>query len=99
MSKFAITGPNTLSGEIEVKGAKNSALKILPAALLSTEPLTIHNLPKIEDVQHALSLLADLGAVINQDGSDCRIEIKEIKQTALSSFANKLRASIVFTGP
>ena len=47
MSKFIIEGPTKLSGEIDVKGAKNSALKIIPTAILSTEPIRINNLPNI----------------------------------------------------
>ncbi len=66
MSKFIINGPSKLSGEIEVKGAKNAALKIIPAALLSSEEIEISNLPDIEDIKKALNLLKDLGAKITK---------------------------------
>lgn len=100
MSTFVIEGKAKLGGEISVKGAKNSALKIIPAALLSAQPLTITNLPMIEDVVQALELLADLGANINRKGSECHIQIKDVASIELKpKFANKLRASIVFVGP
>lgn len=100
MSKFIIEGQANLGGEIAVKGAKNAALKIIPAALLSREALTITNLPQIEDVRQALDLLADLGAKIELDGSRCQVQVEQVATTELKAhFANKLRASIVFVGP
>ena len=54
MPKFIINGGHKLSGEIVVKGAKNAALKIIPAALLSEDTITIHNLPKIEDIKKCI---------------------------------------------
>jgi len=99
MAKFIIEGSSKLSGEIAVKGAKNSALKILPAALLSAEKITIKNLPKIEDVDLAINLLRVLGAQTRREGDVLEVQIKEIAKVELNSLANKLRASIVFTGP
>lgn len=99
MAKFIIEGRALLSGEIAVKGAKNSALKILPAALLSDEKITIKNLPQIEDVDLAIKLLEVLGAQTSREGDTLEVQIKEIANAGLNSLANKLRASIVFTGP
>jgi len=99
MAKYLIEGGSRLHGEIRVKGAKNLALKIIPAALLSTETITITNLPDIEDVRQTLAILADLGASIERDGETCRIRIEKIKKSHLAEQAHKLRASIVFTGP
>lgn len=100
MSKFIIQGKAKLSGEIKVSGAKNAALKIIPAALLSADLLTINNLPNIEDVKHALDLLTDLGADIKFGKNSCQIQIAEITKNELNpKQANKLRASVVFTGP
>lgn len=100
MSKFIIQGKAKLSGEIKVSGAKNAALKIIPAALLSADLLTINNLPNIEDVKHALDLLTDLGADIKFGKNSCQIQIAEITKNELNPRqANKLRASVVFTGP
>lgn len=100
MSKFIIEGPAELSGEIRVRGAKNAALKIIPAAILSSTEITVTNLPLIEDVELALNLLTDLGATIERDKNSCRINTEKIDKSELSrQWADKLRASIVFTGP
>lgn len=100
MAKFIIKGGQKLHGEIQVKGAKNAALKILPAALLSTEKITITNLPQIEDTERALELLNYLGAKIEKQPNRCEIEIKKISTNELSpEFAKKFRASIMFVGP
>ncbi len=100
MSKFIINGPAKLSGEIKVKGAKNSALKILPAALLSEEKITIKNLPLIEDIDRSFELLKELGAQVARSGHSGEISIKNFRTNEVSSkIANKLRASIMFVGP
>ena len=100
MPKLIIQGQTKLSGEIEVKGAKNAALKIIPAALLSSEKITITNLPDIEDISRALELAGDLGASVKRGKNKCEIEIKKITKNELDpKFANKFRASIMFAGP
>ena len=100
MPKFIINGGKKLTGEIAVKGAKNSALKIIPAAILSNETITINNIPDIEDVQKSLELLTDLGAKIEMNGSSAIISTKEINRTELlPKLADKFRASIMFVGP
>ncbi len=101
MSKFIIQGSASLSGEIEVNGAKNSALKIIPASILSKEKITINNLPEIEDIKNSLRLIEDLGAKVQKKGKK-KIEIDPslIKKTEISpKRANKFRASIMFAGP
>ncbi|PLX27884.1 UDP-N-acetylglucosamine 1-carboxyvinyltransferase [Candidatus Parcubacteria bacterium] len=100
MSKFLIKGPNKLKGEITVKGAKNSALKIIPASILSSDEIKITNLPKIEDVDKAMELLSDLGANIDKKESQAKISTDTIKKTDINpKLANKFRASIMFVGP
>lgn len=101
MPKFIINGPAELKGEISVKGAKNAALKIIPAAILSTETITITNIPQIEDVKQALALLEDLGAKIDYPHPDTAIiDPSGIKKTELNpAFANKFRASVMFVAP
>jgi UDP-N-acetylglucosamine 1-carboxyvinyltransferase len=100
MSKFIIQGQNPLSGEIEVKGAKNSALKIIPASILSEETITIKNLPQIEDIGKALELLSYLGANINHNGSEVEINTKNIDKSELEpKLADKFRTSMMFVGP
>lgn len=100
MSKFIIQGQAKLQGEIDVKGAKNAALKIIPASLLSEEKISISNLPNIEDVDKALGLIQDLGGTISRNRNEVEIETKNINKPELNAeFAKKFRASIMFTGP
>lgn len=100
MSKFVIQGGSRLSGEIKVSGAKNAALKIIPAAILSQEKMVINNLPSIEDTNRALELAEDLGAIIRREKNYCEIQITKLSKKELDpDFANKLRASIMFVGP
>jgi UDP-N-acetylglucosamine 1-carboxyvinyltransferase len=100
MSKFLIKGGAKLSGEIAVKGAKNSALKIIPAAILSKQPITIKNTPEIEDVDRSLELLESLGAIIKRTGQKIVIDTSKIKDTTLEpKLADKFRGSIMFVGP
>ncbi|HRH21920.1 MAG TPA: UDP-N-acetylglucosamine 1-carboxyvinyltransferase [bacterium] len=100
MPKFVITGGAKLSGTIAVKGAKNAGLKIIPAAILSQDKITIHNLPDIEDISRSFDILTDLGATVARDGDAYVVDTSSIKHTELKhSLANKLRASIMFVGP
>lgn len=100
MSKFIITGGEKLGGEIAVKGAKNSALKIIPAAILSSETITINNLPEIEDIGKSFDLLVDLGATVTRQGDSATISTKDINKTELSAkLADKFRTSVMFVGP
>lgn len=100
MSKFVIQGGSHLSGEIKVSGAKNAALKIIPATILSKEKITIKNLPNIEDINRALELAENLGANIYRADNYCEIQIAELNKKELdNNFANKLRASVMFVGP
>lgn len=100
MPKFLITGGAPLSGEITVKGAKNSAIKIIPAAILSEKPITIKNLPLIEDVDRSLELLESLGAIVSRHKNTAIIDTKKIKTVELErKLADKFRGSIMFVGP
>ncbi|MCK4554738.1 UDP-N-acetylglucosamine 1-carboxyvinyltransferase, partial [Candidatus Parcubacteria bacterium] len=100
MSKFIIQGQSALSGEIEIKGAKNAALKIIPAALLSSEKITITNLPNIEDIDKAISMIKDLGANVKRQNNVLEIQTSNISNNKLSiEQASKFRASIMFVGP
>jgi UDP-N-acetylglucosamine 1-carboxyvinyltransferase len=100
MSKFLIKGGAKLSGEIAVKGAKNSALKIIPAAILSKQPITIKNIPEIEDVDRSLELLESLGAIVTRTKQKAIIDTSRVKDTTLEpKLADKFRGSIMFVGP
>lgn len=100
MSKFIINGQKPLSGEIKIKGAKNLALKVIPASILSAEPMTISNLPKIEDINKSLQLIREMGFNVEIKGSKVIIESKNVKTFELSDkLADKFRTSIMFVGP
>jgi UDP-N-acetylglucosamine 1-carboxyvinyltransferase len=100
MPKFIIQGQKPLKGEIAVKGAKNSALKIIPASILSTETIKVKNLPEIEDIGKSLDLLSSLGASIRHRGDEVDIETKDINTGVLEpKLADKFRTSMMFVGP
>ncbi len=100
MAKFIITGGQKLSGEIIVSGAKNAALKIIPAAILSPGTMTINNIPKIEDIEKSFQLLTTLGAKVIRHGSQAIVNTKNINKTELlAKLADKFRTSIMFVGP
>ncbi|MDD3285848.1 MAG: UDP-N-acetylglucosamine 1-carboxyvinyltransferase [Patescibacteria group bacterium] len=100
MPKFIINGQKPLSGQIAVSGAKNSALKIIPASILSSEKITIKNLPEIEDVARSFEVLTDLGAKIVYNGSEASIDTAGITSSELNAkMADKFRGSIMFVGP
>lgn len=100
MDTYSITGGATLSGSIAVSGAKNLALKLIPAALLTEEEVRIDNLPDIEDVRRELALLEELGVTVHRDISSVVMRAANISARSLSpEFAKKFRASIMFVGP
>ena len=65
--RMLITGGNPLEGEIRVSGGKNTAVAVIPATLLSSEPCTIENLPDIEDVRALVDILRKLGAIVTYE--------------------------------
>ena len=68
MGTFAVTGGRKLSGELTPQGAKNEALQILCAALLTSEKITVKNIPDIRDVNKLIELLSDLGVKTKKEG-------------------------------
>ena len=98
--KFIIQGQNKLSGDIEVKGAKNAALKIIPASLLSNQKIKINNLPDIEDIKQSIKLIKSLGGKVKRNKNICEIQFNEIKKNELTpEISNKFRTSVMFVGP
>lgn len=99
-SFFVIQGQKKLAGTIEVKGAKNFALKALAAALLTDETSTITNVPNIVDVQVMIELLTKMGLTITQEGTTITIQNKDHGPIQLDpGDAQRIRASIVLIGP
>ncbi len=105
MSTFEIIGGKSLKGELTPQGAKNEALQILCATLLTEEKITIHNIPNILDVNKLIELLSDLGVSVCQESKNTySFEAKNINLDYLNSpeFASKgsaLRGSIMIIGP
>ena len=105
MSAFEVTGGRQLKGDIHPQGAKNEALQILAAVLLTAEPVTISNIPDILDVNLLLELLEDIGVKITRtDRHSCILQADDINQDYLASEAfrkkgGKLRGSVMLAGP
>ena len=105
MGTFTIEGGHKLQGEIVPQGAKNEALQILCAVLLTSEPVTIHNIPDILDVNKLIRLLEDLGVKVESlDKGSYRFTADHVDLSYLQSeqFKNDgkgLRGSIMLVGP
>jgi UDP-N-acetylglucosamine 1-carboxyvinyltransferase len=105
MASFKITGGQKLSGEITPQGAKNEALQILCAVLLTPEKVTVNNIPNIRDVNKLIELLGDLGVVVKQLGPDSyaftarEIDLDFFGTEAYTKKAASLRGSIMLLGP
>ena len=97
--RFVINGGKKLKGEIGVKGAKNAALKIFAASVLTSGTVRMKNVPEVEDIVRISELLKDLGVeVIHPKHGEYRITAAKIKTSAINpEIAKKLRASIVLT--
>lgn len=100
MEKLVITGPTPLKGEVEISGAKNSALAILPATLLINGICTINNLPNISDVQILCTILEKMGAKITWNTkNEITIDTTKINTTqAPLDLTSKFRASYYIIG-
>jgi UDP-N-acetylglucosamine 1-carboxyvinyltransferase len=105
MLSFRIEGGHRLKGEIVPQGAKNEALQILCAVLLTPEPVTIHNIPDIRDVNKLIELLGDMGVKVEKlSASSYRFTANDINLEYLESEAYRikggsLRGSIMVLGP
>ena len=102
MDKIVVEGGRELSGRIEISGAKNACLAIMPAALLTSEPLTLTNVPKLTDIRTMSALLTSLGCEVAQlqDGRVMILGTEEItNHTADYDIVRKMRASILVLGP
>ncbi len=101
MDKLLIRGGNPLHGEVTVSGAKNAALPILCAALLTDEPVVLHNVPHLKDVNTTLRLLSGMGAQAHRR-EDGAVEISAAHIDNLEApydLVKTMRASILVLGP
>ena len=105
MASLKIKGGGKLQGEIIPQGAKNEAMQILCACLLTEEKVTIHNLPDILDINNLIALLEGMGVNIERTTRhDITLQAKSLnfdyfKGTDYQSTASKLRGSVMMTGP
>ncbi len=98
--KIIITGNGPLQGEVRVAGAKNAALPIIAASLLSAEPLTISNIPGVRDIDTALKLLTLLGCLVDRNGTDLTIDTSKVHSVyAPYELVKTMRGAILLLGP
>ena len=105
MASFIIEGGHPLSGTISPQGAKNEALQVICASLLTSEKVTIHNIPDIRDVNNLIQLLRDIGVKVtsapaNGNGRSFTFQAKDLNLSYVESdeFVNKcaqLRCSVM----
>jgi UDP-N-acetylglucosamine 1-carboxyvinyltransferase len=105
MGSFEVTGGKKLKGEITPQGAKNEALQVISAVLLTDEKVTINNIPDITDVNLQIELLEGLGVAVERiDRHTCTFQANDINIDYLSSdsfrkMTGRLRGSVMIAGP
>ena len=100
MDKLRIRGGTRLDGEITVSGAKNAALPILVASLLTADELIVENVPELQDVATTLKLLRQMGVSVERSGTTVRLKADAVTQTeAAYELVKTMRASILVLGP
>ena len=102
MDQIIVTGNGPLSGQIPIAGAKNACLTLMPATLLSDEPLTLTNAPRLSDIRTMTLLLQSLGAEVQalQGGQVLAMSSHDLTSTrAEYDIVRKMRASILVLGP
>src|SRR6266550_114180 len=100
-SSFVIQGGRPLSGRVRAAGNKSGGLPILAACLLTSEPVVLHNVPRIRDAETMMALLADVGAEVEWSGqNEVRVHAAEIATHELDAeLASRIRASFLLAGP
>lgn len=104
-SAFEVRGGNRLKGEIVPQGAKNEALQIISAVLLTPETVTISNIPDILDVNLLIELLADIGVHVNRISRDtceftaANIDLAYLQSPEFKKKSGRLRGSVMIAGP
>jgi len=105
MATFRVVGGKKLHGEITPQGAKNEALQVLCATLLTSDPVTIHNIPDIRDVNFLIELLGDLGVQVEKIGEGSfrfiasQVNMEYLQTKTYEKKAASLRGSIMILGP
>lgn len=105
MSAFQIEGGHLLSGTIFPQGAKNEALQVICATLLTSEPVTISNIPHIRDVMNLIQLLKDIGVKVVEDEHSTytftadHLDLKYLESDEFVQKCAQLRGSVMMIGP
>ena len=101
MDKLRITGGQPLAGEVRISGAKNAALPIMAAALLTDQPLALENLPRLMDVRTMSRLLAQMGVGVGtQEDGRLELHAKDVREpVAAYELVKTMRASVLVLGP
>ncbi len=101
MQSFVIEGGRPLSGTVTASGNKNGALPILAACVLASDEVRLSNVPRIQDVETMVALLADVGADVEWTGpNDVRVDSSSVDKTDLDpDLAREIRASFLLAGP
>ncbi|CAM4141231.1 UDP-N-acetylglucosamine 1-carboxyvinyltransferase [Paracoccus yeei] len=102
MDQIIVRGNGPLKGEIPIAGAKNACLTLMPATLLTDQPLTLTNAPRLSDIRTMTALLQSLGAEVAslQDGQVLALSSHDLdNHTADYDIVRKMRASILVLGP
>ena len=100
MEQFVVKGGNPLYGEVEIGGAKNAALAILAASIMTDETVTIENLPNVRDINVLLQAIEEIGARVERvDAHTVKINGSFIKDVSVDNeFIRKIRASYYLIG-
>ena len=100
MNQYIMKGGIPLSGEVNVAGAKNAALGILAGAIMSNEPVSIDNVPHVQDIEFLLNAIAEIGAVVDRrDGNRVIINGSAIKKTMVDNeYVKKIRGGYYLVG-
>ena len=100
MDKLKIEGGYPLDGTIKISGAKNAALPLITATILTKDTVTFENVPQLQDIESLVALMEDIGAKINRDNATMVIDNSNITSTtAPYELVRKMRASILVLGP
>jgi UDP-N-acetylglucosamine 1-carboxyvinyltransferase len=101
MARFIVEGGSPLRGEIRPAGNKNEALPLIAASLLTDEPVTLHNVPRIRDVRGMLEIVSALGAKVEElDPTTVRITAANLNSTDVPpALAREIRTSLLFAAP
>jgi len=99
MESLLIKGGVPLHGEVAISGAKNAALPLMAATLLTAEPCVIRRVPNLSDVKFMGQILTWLGARVEFDGDTVRVQAKKIKGSGDYDLVRKMRGSICIMGP